>query len=152
MLPKWIGYQRVDEGRIVERDTDKIVVTLNPDCAEPTTCATCGGRQSCARLEKPAVITIIDNDPPGIAPGVRVRISHFIFNKTLAALLVFGLPIIFAFSGMIIQQAITGSPLDSVWTIVAGGAGLVLGFSVTAFTDRIIRKSIPAPRIVSVLA
>ena len=151
MVPKWVGRERIDEGRIVENKTGRLLVVLNPDCVEPASCATCGGATSCAKAAKPAVCTIDIGGRPAIVPGTRIRISHFVFNGALAAFLVFGLPIVFAVLAMVVQQSITGGFGDSVWTIATGGIGFVLGFLVVAVTDRVVKQLTPAPKIVSVI-
>jgi positive regulator of sigma E activity len=150
MLPRLVGFQRIDEGRIVEQKMEKILVVLNPECAEPTSCTTCGGKASCARAAKPTVCTIDISGESTIEPGTRIRVSHFIFNKTLAAFLIFGLPLVFAFLAMILQQSIAGSTGDSIWTIVAGGTGFVSGFFIAATVERVVKQLTSPPKIVSI--
>lgn len=149
-LPKLIGCTKIDEGRVIMCSPDTVIVMLNADCPEYSTCTACKEKNSCARAVKSETLHITGEHLPDCKPGMRTHIAHFVINKTIASLLVFVFPLLTAVVAMLFRQYITNATTESLWTIYAGGTGLLVGFLITAIVDRIIRNHLPPPEIVSV--
>lgn len=135
----------------MERGPDGILVVINPDCEEPATCATCHGHGSCMKSARPTACTVGADEDSGVQPGDKVRIVHFVFNQALAALLVFGSPLLFALGGTLVVHAITGSGMDSPLSIASAGVGFALGFFFCSAADRAARRLAPTPHLVSTI-
>lgn len=149
MIPRWIGEEKVDDGRIVQRTRTGALVVLNPDCAEPVTCALCRGRDSCAKAAKPATVTVPDTSGSALHAGERVKIEHFAINPALAAFLVFGNPLLLTLVALWLVWAFGVRDTDSMWTVAAAFVGFLSGFLVSAAFDRIVARLSPSPKVVS---
>lgn len=117
----------LDQGRVFKVEKNIAWVEF----AASSACASCG---SCHRVSSGKMVTKAQNDLEAkVGDLVEVEISQAV--ATLFPLIVFGIPILFLFLGLVI-----GSFISEMAGIVLGVVFLILGFLSVRLIDRYVAK------------
>jgi positive regulator of sigma E activity len=101
-------------------------------------CGSCSGRQK--RLRK---FILSCESPQSFHTGQPVTFRFYAYHETIGALAVFGLPLLFAMTTLLVWYLVRPEMAESGWALLSSALGLVLGFGVVGIIDRIFSRSYP---------
>jgi positive regulator of sigma E activity len=136
------GTVRTDEARVLDVSRRHILLALNPSCGTDLSCGVCS---SCKESNAIPKLRLPLPRQPHFECGQKVTVERFEVNQGVSAMILFGLPLIFAFAAALIADAASrGMSLQSVFSVCASLGGMALGFALGAAVDALIRRTYPA--------
>lgn len=142
-------------------EIDGIVTTIHPngittipaeDCnAAGANCGGgCGGGcGSCGGKKRVRTFTLPVTAPESFHPGQPIRFRYHALHETLGALLVFGLPLLFAVVTLLVWQIVQPEHAESGIALLSSGIALAAGFTIVRSIDRLFARSHP-PKLLSI--
>jgi positive regulator of sigma E activity len=119
-----------------------IEVIPEEDCTSEGGCN--GGCGSCAGKQKRSrKFTLNLDSPRAFRTGQHVTFRYRAYHETLGALIVFGLPLLFAMTALVIWYLLRPEMVESGWALLSSAFGLVLGFGLVRVIDRIFSRTYP---------
>jgi hypothetical protein len=136
----WFGMFRTDSGKIIGTSPSAVRVAINAPCPEAVSCSGCS---ACDRAPGVSRVEIPVLHPEEFCVGQDVRVRRFFMNQAAAAFLLFGVPVLGAFSAAAYATAAMKLGPESGLTVVVTLAGGAAGIIVCSACDRIIRRLHP---------
>ncbi len=143
-----IVYEKKIEGIVSASSEGKLWIVASKECEEQPSCnkTGCMGCGGVARRQK----IFVETSNAQLYPvGTEVVVKTSEINQALAAIIIFGIPLILALSVLAVWYALNSSGTESVFFIFFAGIAFFSGFIVVGFIDRIFRKKYPSSIISS---
>ena len=106
-------------------------------CGTGQGCGACGGKK---RVRK----YIVPVDPAQVfRTGQHIRFRYHAYHETIGALIVFGLPLLFAVMVLFTWYLVEPSSAESGPAVFSSGIALVSGFVVVRIIDRLFNRAYP---------
>lgn len=121
LLGDWI----IEDVVITESSAESLKVVPLVDCGGKGGCGKCN---LCGPNDKKIILSYKIKDSEKYNAGEQIKLKRFIINEALAAITVFGIPILFAFLTQLLWHIFSPETANSgmavVYTLIAGVAGI----------------------------
>jgi positive regulator of sigma E activity len=143
-----VATKEKEKGVIVGRTDTEVSVMIKAECIPSSSCASCNRSAGCARGVRPRRIRVPVSSFSTLTPGEEVTVEHTKINEAVAAVVVFGLPLIFAVAGYWVWMQLFPGSGESAGRVLLTLVGLVFGFIAGVMIDRSVADRLPPPHIV----
>lgn len=121
LLGDWI----IEDVVITESSEESLKVVPLVDCGGKGGCGKCN---LCGPNDKKIILSYKIKDSEKYNAGEQIKLKRYIINEALAAITVFGIPILFAFLTQLLWHIFSPETANSgmavVYTLIAGVAGI----------------------------
>lgn len=107
-----------------------------------------GGCGSCGGKKKVRTYTLVLRTPHDLHTGQQIRFRYHSLHETVGALIVFGIPLVMAFSTLLLWQVLQPQQAESGRALLSSGIALACGFGVVRIIDRFFGRTHP-PELLS---
>jgi hypothetical protein len=135
---------RTADATVLECRPDKVRIVVAPsECDTKTSCKGC---TSCAEKPGARKMWLPIRCGESLSPGIRVRFTRYVVNEALAALLLFGLPILTAASTLIVWSIVAPERAESPVAVGSAVLAFAAGFGFSWGLEKLFLRIHP-PRL-----
>lgn len=135
--------ETVEKAVVVDKNYNHLEIVFSSDIKDINKCNSCGGIKTCIQTDQ-AQPWKVDNIFNGsISIGDVVQVSRYKVSQSVAAILLFGVPIFFSIFGLLLGNQIYTNSNGVPYTVVTTLLGGFTGFVLIAILDSYIRVKTP---------